>query len=61
VQPARDRLPGFRPERKVVPLGEKFVRVILLDAERPEEDLVEALRHLAVGDPDAHVIEHALY
>jgi hypothetical protein len=56
VEPPRHRLLFVGPrEREVVPL--RVCR--LLDAERPQHGLVEALRRLAVRDTNRDVVEHA--
>src|SRR5688572_24976990 len=59
VKATRHRAPrvGGR-EREVVPLRELVVAVLRLDAEHPEDGVVEGLRGAAVRDPDGDVVEH---
>jgi hypothetical protein len=66
VQPGRDRMLDVRGrQREVVPLGELGAAVAkvaggagLLDPDRAEHGLVEALGRAAVAHPDRHVVEH---
>jgi hypothetical protein len=60
VEAVRDRLVlTRRRDREEAPLRQLVVAVLLLDAERAQHRVVEALRSLPVGDADLHVVEHA--
>jgi hypothetical protein len=56
--PGRRSLGGRSHEVKVVPLDPVPAGMRRIEAERPEDGAVEALRRGEIGDPDRYVVEH---
>jgi hypothetical protein len=57
VEVLGDRL-SVGHDREVAPVDVLAVVLVLRAAEHGEDGLVEALRRVAVGDADVHVVEH---